>query len=121
MPRQSKLVVLPWKAPVLNLNRKSHWAVKTRDTRTVREVTAVLCRDIDKANKIRVRLVYVPKDNRRRDADNLVAMLKPICDGIVDAGIVPDDTPQFMEKLMPEVARADPKQPRFELYVESIA
>ena len=120
MPRTSKIILLPWNKPLLNLNQKQHWAVKARNTKTVRDVTALLCRDLAKADKIRVRLLYVPRDNRRRDTDNLVAMLKPICDGIVDAGVVPDDTPEFMEKWMPEIGDAERGNPRMELIIEPV-
>ena len=50
-----------------------------------------------------VTLHYRPRDNRRRDADNLVPTLKALCDGLVDAGLVPDDTPNYMHKHKPEV------------------
>ena len=43
------------------------------------------------------------KDHRRRDADNLIATLKPFADGLVDAGLTPDDTPSFMTKHMPVI------------------
>lgn len=43
---------------------------------------------------------YVP--NRiRRDEDNIVLSAKPLFDGLVDFGLVPDDTPEHMTKLMP--------------------
>ena len=120
MSRESKLIVLPWKKPLLNLNQKQHWAAKARDTDAVRSVTALLCRDIAKADKVRVVLTYTPRDKRRRDTDNLVGMLKPICDGIVDAGVVPDDTPEFMVKEMPVINPPEGKHARMELLVEAV-
>jgi crossover junction endodeoxyribonuclease RusA len=120
VPRESKTIVLPWKKPLLNLNTRQHWAAKARDTETVRSVTAMLCRDLDQAPKVRVQLSYTPRDKRRRDADNLVGMLKAICDGIVDAGVVPDDTPEFMVKEMPEIRPPEGKSARMELLVEAL-
>ena len=120
MPRESKTIVLPWKKPLLNLNTRQHWAAKARDTETVRSVTAMLCRDLDEAQRVRVQLSYTPRDKRRRDADNLVGMLKPICDGIVDAGVVPDDTPEFMVKEMPVIHAPEGKNARMELRVEAL-
>ena len=120
MPRESKTIVLPWTKPLLNLNSRQHWSVKARDTDAVRSVTALLCRDFAKADKVRVLLSYTPRDKRRRDADNLVGMLKPICDGIVDAGVVPDDTPEFMVKEMPVINAPEGKHARMELLVEAI-
>ena len=120
MPRESKTIVLPWTKPLLNLNSRQHWAAKARDTDAVRSVTAMLCRDLAKAEKVRVVLSYTPRDKRRRDADNLVGMLKPICDGIVDAGVVPDDTPDFMIKEMPVIKPPAGKHARMELLVEAV-
>jgi crossover junction endodeoxyribonuclease RusA len=120
VPRESKTIVLPWKKPLLNLNTRQHWAAKARDTETVRSVTAMLCRDLDRVQRVRVQLSYTPRDKRRRDADNLVGMLKPICDGIVDAGVVPDDTPEFMVKEMPVIHPPEGKNARMELRVEAL-
>ena len=36
-------------------------------------------------------VTFVVTDNRRRDGDNLLAMLKPLWDGMVDAGLIRDD------------------------------
>ena len=47
-------------------------------------------------------------------------MLKPICDGIVDAGVVPDDTPEFMIKEMPVINAPEGKHARMELLVEAV-
>lgn len=108
---------LPWTSPPLSLNSRQHWAAKARITSSVRRSTAWLCKPLGAANQIQVTLTYVPKDSRRRDADNLVATLKPICDGIVDAGVVTDDDPLHMIKDMPVIAAADPKDPRLELTI----
>lgn len=116
----SELIVLPWTKPLLNLNSRQHWSARARDTEAVRSVTAMLCRDVEPALKVRVVLSYTPRDRRRRDADNLVGMLKPICDGIVDAGVVPDDTPEFMVKEMPVINPPAGKHAKMELLVEAL-
>lgn len=41
--------------------------------------------------------------NRVRDTDNLAHLEKHIYDGLVDAGVVPDDRPAFMEKPRPVI------------------
>lgn len=104
-------------SPPLSLNSRIHWAAKARITSSVRRTTSWLCKPLGAANQIQVTLTYYPKDSRRRDADNLVATLKPICDGIVDAGVVTDDDPAHMIKDMPVIAAADPKDPRLELTI----
>jgi crossover junction endodeoxyribonuclease RusA len=54
-----------------------------------------------------VQLHYRPRTVRRRDTDNLVALLKPVCDGLVAVGVVADDTPEFMSKPEPVIHAAD--------------
>lgn len=115
------VVRLPWKTPPLSLNARLHWAEKARITQQVRTMTAWLCKSHRAANVVRVTLTYTPADSRRRDADNLVALLKPICDGIVDAGVVTDDDPAHMIKDMPIIATADPIDPRIELTIEVVS
>ena len=52
---------------------------------------------------IHTRLFYLQPDRRRRDEDNLILTAKPCWDGLVDAGVVPDDTSDYMTKLMPRI------------------
>jgi crossover junction endodeoxyribonuclease RusA len=88
------------------MNARHHWAAKSRITRDIRETTKILAmanhlpRGLD---HVTVCLHYAPKTNRRIDADNLVATLKPCCDGLVDYGLVDDDVPAQMAKLMPVI------------------
>ena len=51
------------------------------------------------------------RTNHRRDEDNYVyPLLKSLCDGIVDSGVVVDGTPAFMTKMMPRIHVAhDPR------------
>lgn len=50
-----------------------------------------------------VEMIWTVPDRKRRDEENPVATLKPVCDGLVDAGIVPDDVPLYMTKPMPRI------------------
>ena len=90
---------LPWKSPPLTLNQRMHWAVKARLTKEVRLIAKVKARGIPDLERCSVELVWFVTDKRRRDADNPVLTLKALCDGLVDAEIVPDDTPEYMTKL----------------------
>ena len=47
-------------------------------------------------------------EQRVRDAENPTPTLNACCDGLVDAGIVKDDSPQFMTKDMPVIHPAGP-------------
>ncbi|MBP2333074.1 hypothetical protein [Corynebacterium freneyi] len=97
---------LPYALPPLTANQRMHWRRKADTVRDVRYATNVLARNaklpqgVDHAT---VALHYVPRDRRRRDADNLVPTLKAACDGLVDAGLTADDTPNLMTKHMPTI------------------
>ena len=45
------------------------------------------------------------EDRKRRDEENPMYDFKSYCDGLVDAGVVPDDIPKYMTKLMPRQCR----------------
>lgn len=105
----------PWSKAPLSLNDRLHHMAKAKKTAEIRALTATMTRHVPPAPRIEVGLVYVVKDIRRRDEENLVATLKPICDGLVDAGIVPDDTPQYMVKRMPAIRYEKGATPHFEL------
>jgi crossover junction endodeoxyribonuclease RusA len=96
---------LPWSSPPLSLNHRRHWRATANLTRAVRDATHVLAREarIGRHERVRVTLHYRPRDSRVRDEENNVPTLKACCDGLVDAGIVPDDSPQFMVKDMPVI------------------
>ena len=45
-----------------------------------------------------VTLTWFTVTKRTRDEDNMALLLKSLCDGLVDAGFVRDDAPEFMGK-----------------------
>lgn len=96
---------LPWSSPPLSLNHRRHWRATAKLTRSIRQVVHVLAVQarIGRHERVRVTLHYQPRDARVRDEENNVPTLKACCDGLVDAGIVPDDSPQFMLKDMPVI------------------
>ena len=112
------VLTFPWPRPLLSANDRHHWRKKAELTKTIRDVTFFLAKSasIPEAEHVTVRLVWVVKDNRRRDTDNTYPTFKAMCDGLVDAGIVPDDTPQYMTKLAP-VIRLEAGKARVELEV----
>ena len=111
--RSSWVVTLPStvKAP-LSLNGRGHWRRTHDEIRRWRRDTAMCIRGAGVPALGRVDLVLHvwPPDRRRRDSDNLVAVLKPIKDGVVDAKVVPDDTPAYVDWHPPVLH--DPQPPR---------
>ena len=101
-----------YRTPPLSLNDRKHWRAKAKITAEIRAyIREWAFYTVPACSASEVELHYVPRDARRRDADNLVPILKACCDGLVDAGVVPDDTPDLMRKHMPIIDasnRADP-------------
>ncbi|QMU97816.1 hypothetical protein FVO59_11820 [Microbacterium esteraromaticum] len=95
------VLTFDWPKPPLNANQRLHWAKKANLTRLVRNSTAIRAFHLGTAEHITVQLTWVVTDKRRRDSDNIYPTFKAMCDGLVDAGIVPDDTPEYMDKRAP--------------------
>lgn len=96
-----------WPQPLMSMNdRGKHWGGKAGKTAQVRRwagLAAVSLLRIPCLEHCTVEMVWTVRDKRRRDEENPMPDYKAFCDGMVDAGIVPDDTPQWMTKLMPRI------------------
>ena len=122
-------LVLPWsKAPYgLSANHRPHWAVKAKETARVRSIVGWLARkqQIPTMKRMQVELVWVVKDRRKRDSDNLLPLLKAVCDGLAsDRGesvhLVPDDDPEHCVKLMPRIEYRAGVEPHFEVIITDL-
>nr|WP_315501281.1 hypothetical protein [Actinomyces oris] len=90
---------------VLNLNDRTHWsraASKRRTTRLLAEQTARVSR-APRLERARLVVEISFPDRRRRDPHNYMATVKPIVDGLVDAGVLPDDDAKHL--LGPDLRR----------------
>lgn len=79
---------------LLNANdRDGHWARRKRITDTLRQAAGWAARGqhIPLLDRAHVLGVYEPPDRRRRDPANLYPSFKACIDGLVDAGVLPDD------------------------------
>lgn len=81
--------------PMLNLNQRYHWAKKAALTKHWRRfafinaMAAELPRGLDRVHIV----AHVTKStNRQYDVHNLMPTLKACVDGLVDYGLIPDDT-----------------------------
>jgi crossover junction endodeoxyribonuclease RusA len=93
--------------PPLNANQRLHWRQRAQRVALIRDAVMLLARRLPfqllPGQRLVVQLHYRPGDNRRRDASNLVPTQKPAVDGLVRAGIVPDDTAEWVTEKMPEL------------------
>ena len=104
---------LPWDKPPMNLNdRYRHWSEKSNLTKEVRLVGKTLGKMLRRStgkpfDYMVVELHWRPERNHRRDPSNYHATQKPLLDGLVDAGVVKDDTPKYVEEKTPVIHPAD--------------
>jgi crossover junction endodeoxyribonuclease RusA len=94
-----------WDKPLTSLNDRLHWAVVKQATLRCKAwaqdgATAQL---IPPLSHCIVEMVWVVPDRRVRDEENPILDFKAACDGLVNAGVVPDDKPGYMTKLMPRI------------------
>jgi len=113
---------LPYETPPLTANQRMHHMARHRHVKALRGTTALLARaaHVPPLGVCRVTLTWFVNTRHRRDADNIVPTLKAACDGLVDAGVVPDDTPDLMAKLMPVIEYRPGVRQSLELLVEAV-
>jgi crossover junction endodeoxyribonuclease RusA len=101
-------LTFPQPAPRLSMNDRRHWASRANVTKLWRDATfsaAVVqvhhghLANITHLPPSFMRVTFPVRDNRRRDSDNPAPTCKSILDGLVDAGVFPDDTPEWVETL----------------------
>ncbi len=103
-------------APMLTMNQRLHWTVQRARARAWRHAAHIHTLNAirDPNNPITAPLppcwitVTLPvADRRRRDPSNYMLTTKHIVDGLVDAGLWPDDTPEYVTQTEPtlEVGR----------------
>lgn len=86
-------VLLPYRVPPLSLNKHIHHMAEHRLKQRLKADTQLVVRAarLPAFKAITAELVWFKGDNRRADADNIAPTLKPILDGMVAAGVIPED------------------------------
>jgi crossover junction endodeoxyribonuclease RusA len=95
-------IELPYLPPAsFSPNSRVHWAVRSKDGEMVKNdvyyLLRAFCTTIPQLKAIALKYTIVVPDNRRRDYDNFISRTKPITDALVHAGLLPDDTPQYIK------------------------
>lgn len=98
-----------WKSPPLTLNQRLHRMQAAKITADLRAMMHAKARHMPTLTRCEVELVWFVNTRTRRDDENPVPTLKALCDGLVDAEVVPDDTADYMLKRLPRIVYV-PKQ-----------
>lgn len=102
----------PAPAKYLNLNDRLHWAERNRRTQLWRHMAGIQARRQLGANRAHgpcLVSLAIPTDrpNHRRDPSNWTPTLKACIDGLVDAGVWPDDSGEWVGVLEPRFYKPD--------------
>ena len=75
----------------LSANVNPHWAAKARRTRHLRQLGFMAARKQPAMDRANLAAVISYPTARRADPSNAAPTVKALLDGIVDAGVLPDD------------------------------
>lgn len=109
---RSWTIELPAGMTLINANDRLHWAVKARLTKTIRDAAHIITRQakVPRLEKARIEFFFHPGPRiRRRDAANWFPSAKAAVDGVVDAGVLADDSDEFLEGPIPRRGEAREK------------
>ncbi len=92
-------------SPYLTANQRLHWVTRSQRTACWRHYTNMVAREarIPALPRIGVHLEIHPPDRHRRDPSNWMPTQKACVDGLVDARVVPDDSPAYVVEGMPRL------------------
>lgn len=125
---------LPYPPAGLNPNRlrRLHWSQRSRVVREYREeigwdskvcaqkMMAIGGPTFPLKPPVEATVTFVVPDRRKTDEDNLLAMLKPAWDGLVDAGVLTGDSHDVFRVTRTEV-RVEPGESRVIVELKSAA
>lgn len=98
-------VILPWPTSDLSPNARGHWAIKARAKKAYRTLCAweAQSQGLGRiyAERLHLKITFVPPNRRARDLDNLLASIKSGLDGLCDVLGVDDS------KWSMEISKAD--------------
>lgn len=92
-------IELPPGMPLLNANGREHWSKRAGLVSAIRMTARNLSSDIPRLEKVKIRAIYYAPNNRRRDMSNLFPSVKSAVDGLVDAGVLKDDSDRYVVSL----------------------
>lgn len=94
---------------LLTANQRMHWRAKARRSAWLRQAAGIRALQIGGTflTPVRCEISVAWPNARRRDVHNLMPTIKPVIDGAVDAGLLQDDSDQWL--IGPDLRVADEK------------
>lgn len=120
-------LLLPWPPKILSPNARPHWGALSRAKRSYRgrcylEALAQRAPRLKaQPDRMLVQLRFLPRTNRRRDQDNLVAAMKSGLDGIANAMGIDDRCFVILPPQVEPAAKGRPAAVVVEISLDSAA
>jgi len=92
------VIRIPLATNPLSLNKSRHWRTEAKLKKQWRTFAKLSAYRYPELAAVDVTLTWFTTIDRTRDEDNMALLLKCLCDGLVDAGVVADDDPKHMGK-----------------------
>ena len=96
LPKQVVTVELPPGLPLINANKRIFRYQLNEMTQAIREAAKLLAGPVPAMKRAHIVCEIRPPDRRRRDVHNLYPSAKAAVDGLVDAGVLPDDSDRYL-------------------------
>jgi hypothetical protein len=101
----SKTITFARPDVLMSMNDRVHWTVQRERSRQWRFAAHLAARNAGASHlpACMVTVTLPVRGHLRRDPHNYFATVKPIIDGLVDAGCWPDDTPEWVTTTEPHL------------------
>lgn len=96
---------------------RTHWSASAAMKKNATEVCAEAARGLKPCTRPVVLLIAWFEKDARRDCDNIMAATKFLCDGLVQAKVLPDDSQKYVTSIAHVVA-IDKAHPRICVEIE---
>ena len=120
-----QVFIIPGRLPDLNdiINAaRNHWSTSAEQKKTYTDIVFWCAKKahLPKMKRVKVRITWF-ESNAKRDPDNIHAGVKFILDGLVLAGIIPNDNQQHIAEIHHDPIQIDRVDPRIEVELEEVA
>lgn len=104
-----------------NVTRGMHWAAKARDTKKWHQLVGAALAGKKPVRPLKcATLTLVRYSSVRPDDDNLTASFKPVIDALTVCGVIEDDNPEVLKKVVYLWEFAKPKTAKTFVRVEEL-
>ena len=115
---------IPGRLPDLNEiieTARNHWSKSAEQKKTYTDIVFWCAKKahISKMQRVKVRVTWF-EQNAQRDPDNIHAGVKFIMDGLVLAGVIPNDTQRHVASINHAPIQIDRVEPRIEVELEEV-